>query len=63
MRPGGPGRSANCRPVDIFAPPPLPILVINITSIETVGDIRVSDEAQDVTFSVRSVSHVQYVFP
>ena len=56
MRPPGPGRSGNCRPVDVFAPPPLPIQVINITDSDTVSITRVSDEAQDVTFSARSAS-------
>jgi hypothetical protein len=56
MTPSGPGRSDNCRPVGTFAPPPFPIQVINVTSIETVRDTRViedgNDELQDVTFSV-----------
>ena len=56
MRPAGPGRSDSCRPVDVFAPPPLPIQVINITDLETVSSTRVSIEAQDVTFSARSAS-------
>ena len=60
MRPAGPGRSDNCRPMGVFAPPPFPIQVINITSIETVRVTRVSDEAQDVTFSARSVT-ITYV--
>ena len=56
MRPAGPGRSANCRPVDVFAPPPLPIQVINITSSHIVSITRVTRELQDVTVSARSAS-------
>ena len=51
--PAGPGRSDSCRPVDVFAPPPLPVQVINVTDSETVSITRVSIEAQDVTFSAR----------
>ena len=56
MRPAAPGTSDNCRPVNVFAPPPLPIQVINITHIETVSVEQVSDDARDVTFSARSAS-------
>ena len=56
MGPPGPGRYGHCRPMGVFAPPPLPIQVINITSIETVRVTRVSDEAQDVTLFARSAS-------
>ena len=56
MAPSGPGRSDNCRPVGTFAPPPLPVQVINVTFIEIVGDTRVSDELQEVVFSIRSAS-------
>ena len=50
MHPAGPRRSANCRPMDTFAPPPLPIQVINII---TVNIVRVSEE---VIVSARSAS-------
>ena len=57
MAPAGPDRSDNCRPVGTFAPPPFPIQVINVTSIETVSIRDVNDEAQDVIVSARSASH------
>ena len=59
MAPEGPERSDNCRPVDVFAPPPLPVQVINITSIDTVNVARVGEDSQDVTVSARSAS--QYI--
>ena len=58
MAPEGPGRSANCRPVDVFVPPPLPIQVINITSIDTVDVTRISEDSLDVMVTARSASHL-----
>ena len=54
--PPGPERYATCRPVDIFVLPPLPIQIVNITDIETVNIVRVSEELQDVIVSTRSAS-------
>ena len=62
MRPAGPGRSDNCRPVGVFAPPPLPIQLINITSIEIVNVTHISAESQHVIVSARSVSQITVTF-
>ena len=56
MRPAGPIRGGGCRPVGIFAPPPLPIQVINIMSSHIVSITQVSRELQDVMISARSAS-------
>ena len=60
MAPEGPVRTDNCRPVDTFVPPPLPIQVINITSIDTVNVAHISEDSRDVTVAARSASQLSY---
>ena len=60
MAPEGPVRSDNCRPVDTFVPPPLPIQVFNVTSIDTVNVTPISEDSQDVTVAARSASQLSY---
>ena len=55
MYPAGPGRSDNCRPVNVFAPPPLPIQVIIVTFSHTMRLVELED-FQEMTVSARSAS-------